>query len=57
MPNFKLWETGDYIMLDFPFFSVQERHGENVCLLENADLEMESYRFAQTQGSLRGDWS
>lgn len=33
---------GNYIMLDFPFFSIQERQEENVCVLENAGLERES---------------
>lgn len=43
MPNFKLWEMGNCIMLDFPFSLVQERQGENACLLKNASLERESY--------------
>lgn len=53
MPHFKLWETGNYIMLDFPL-SIQERR-ERAGGSECAGLEREGVWFAPAQGSLGGN--
>lgn len=46
MPNFKLWETGNHIMLDFPYFNSGEAGGE--CTLGECRCGEESYGCTNT---------
>lgn len=67
MPRFKLWETGNYIMLHFPLFSSAEAGAWTLVgvsaeagawtLVGVSGLEREGFWFAQAQGSLGGDLS